>query len=132
MKLSNLGASGCNAFQFFTGPIEGTVGLERLHDFSRGSATVQPQRQENEVSEFGELIPLQRLGTTDDVANLCLFLCLPEASYITGTTIVVDGGQRLTSGNYALFIPLLRKIWAQKGVQLPQKSGDKIIHRSNL
>jgi 3-oxoacyl-[acyl-carrier protein] reductase len=37
-------------------------------------------------------IPLNKFGTPGDVANLCLFLVSEEASYITGQTIVVDGG----------------------------------------
>jgi len=40
-------------------------------------------------------IPLGRLGTLRDVANAVLFLASAEASYITGTTIIVDGGQSL-------------------------------------
>jgi len=37
-------------------------------------------------------IPLGRLGSTDDVAALTAFLASDEASYITGSTYVVDGG----------------------------------------
>jgi len=40
-------------------------------------------------------IPLGRLGTPRDVANAFLFLASDEAAYITGTTIIVDGGQLL-------------------------------------
>lgn len=40
-------------------------------------------------------VPLGRLGTPRDVAYACLFLASDEAAYITGTTIVVDGGQIL-------------------------------------
>jgi 3-oxoacyl-[acyl-carrier protein] reductase len=39
-----------------------------------------------------EAIPLGKLGTPEDVANLCLFLASDESSYITGQTITVDGG----------------------------------------
>jgi NAD(P)-dependent dehydrogenase (short-subunit alcohol dehydrogenase family) len=38
------------------------------------------------------IIPLRRMGTAWDVAYACLFLASDEASYITATTIVVDGG----------------------------------------
>lgn len=38
------------------------------------------------------LIPLGTLGLPQDVANVCLFLASSESSYITGQTIVVDGG----------------------------------------
>ena len=37
-------------------------------------------------------IPMKRLGTTTEVANAALFLASDEASYITGTSIIVDGG----------------------------------------
>jgi len=37
-------------------------------------------------------IPLKRMGTPDDVANLAAFLASEQASYITGETIRVDGG----------------------------------------
>lgn len=37
-------------------------------------------------------IPLVRMGTVDDVAGLVAFLCSDDASYITGSTFVVDGG----------------------------------------
>ncbi|MBX9609571.1 MAG: 3-oxoacyl-ACP reductase FabG [Gammaproteobacteria bacterium] len=38
-------------------------------------------------------IPLKRLGTVDDIGHAALFLASREAAYITGQTIVVDGGQ---------------------------------------
>lgn len=43
-------------------------------------------------------IPLGRLGTPRDIANAVLFLASDEAEYITGTTIIVDGGQTLPEG----------------------------------
>jgi 3-oxoacyl-[acyl-carrier protein] reductase len=39
-----------------------------------------------------QAIPLARFGLPDDVASACLFLAGAESSYITGQTIVVDGG----------------------------------------
>ncbi len=38
------------------------------------------------------LIPLERLGKTDDIASAVVFLASDHASYITGQVIVVDGG----------------------------------------
>ena len=40
-----------------------------------------------------ENIPLGRFGTAEEVANVVAFLCSPKASWITGATVVVDGGQ---------------------------------------
>ncbi|MFA4989464.1 MAG: 3-oxoacyl-[acyl-carrier-protein] reductase [Candidatus Omnitrophota bacterium] len=39
-----------------------------------------------------EAIPLAKLGTPQDVANVCLFLASEEANYITGQVITIDGG----------------------------------------
>ena len=39
-----------------------------------------------------ENIPLARLGKTSDVAGVAAFLASADADYITGATIVVDGG----------------------------------------
>ena len=37
-------------------------------------------------------IPLKRMGETNDIAKVCVFLASDASSYITGQTIVVDGG----------------------------------------
>ncbi len=37
-------------------------------------------------------VPMKRMGKAEDVANVALFLALPESDYITGETIRVDGG----------------------------------------
>ena len=42
-------------------------------------------------------IPLGRWGTPEDVAGAALFLCSPAASFITGTVLIVDGGQTLST-----------------------------------
>lgn len=39
------------------------------------------------------LHPVGRLGTSEEVGALCAFLCTPLAGYISGTTILIDGGR---------------------------------------
>ena len=41
--------------------------------------------------------PLRRLGTVQDMAQTALFLCSDAAAYVTGATLVVDGGSWLAS-----------------------------------
>jgi len=45
-----------------------------------------------EVAAWERSVPLGRLGTADEVANVIAFLVSPGAGYVTGTTVVVDGG----------------------------------------
>jgi 3-oxoacyl-[acyl-carrier protein] reductase len=48
------------------------------------------------IAERGEAyrqeIPLKRFGEPSEVARVIRFLCSPDASYITGQTITIDGG----------------------------------------
>jgi 3-oxoacyl-[acyl-carrier protein] reductase len=41
---------------------------------------------------MSQQIPLERLGTPDDIANVVTFLASDRAAYITGQVLVVDGG----------------------------------------
>jgi 3-oxoacyl-[acyl-carrier protein] reductase len=50
------------------------------------------------IKMMEEGVPLGRLGTPRDIANAALFLASDDAAYITGTTIIVDGGQTLPEG----------------------------------
>ena len=49
----------------------------------------------DELAEMANLIPKGELGKSEDIANAMLFLASEEAAYITGQTIVVDGGSTL-------------------------------------
>ena len=40
-------------------------------------------------------VPAHRLGTPEEVAAMCIFLCSPAARYINGSVLVADGGQYL-------------------------------------
>jgi 3-oxoacyl-[acyl-carrier protein] reductase len=66
---------------------------------------VKAHRSPEFIQGMKDAIPLGRLGTPEDVANAFLFLASDEASYITGTTIVVDGGQLLPEGSDFRIVP---------------------------
>jgi 3-oxoacyl-[acyl-carrier protein] reductase len=54
------------------------------------------------LARMTSAIPQRRLGTVEDVAYAALFLASDEAAFITGQTIVVDGGQVLPESHMAL------------------------------
>jgi len=54
---------------------------------------LDPYFEDAEVKRrFHERIPIGRIGTPDDVVNLCLYLASDESSFVTGSVIVIDGG----------------------------------------
>ncbi|XP_075422496.1 peroxisomal 2,4-dienoyl-CoA reductase [(3E)-enoyl-CoA-producing] isoform X2 [Ascaphus truei] len=69
------------------GPISGTEGMRKLG----GPAA--------EAGGLWATLPLQRMGNKTEIAHGALFLASPLASYVTGTTLVMDGGSWLTSPN---------------------------------
>ncbi|MEP7381478.1 MAG: 3-oxoacyl-[acyl-carrier-protein] reductase [Gemmatimonadota bacterium] len=52
------------------------------------TAAMTPEARQS----MGQQIPLERLGTPDDIAGVVTFLASDRAAYITGQVIVVDGG----------------------------------------
>jgi len=74
------GAEGIRINSIVPGPIDGTEGMKRLAPTDAVRAAVKNS------------VPLQRMGSSDDIANACLFLSSEYASYITGAIIPVDGG----------------------------------------
>ena len=46
---------------------------------------------------YEKIIPLGRMGTSEEIANVVSFLCSSKASFITGQNIIVDGGLSLQS-----------------------------------
>jgi 3-oxoacyl-[acyl-carrier protein] reductase len=54
------------------------------------------------IRESEAIIPQHRLGSVEDIGNAALFFATDEAGYITGQTIVIDGGQVLPESPAAL------------------------------
>ena len=55
------------------------------------------------IAERARAVPMKRLGTIDEVAYAHLFLASDEARYITGQSIIVDGGQTLPETHFSEF-----------------------------
>lgn len=85
------GAEGVRVNAISPGPIDGTEGVKRLM-----------AQSEAERERATRAVPLERLGTLDDIANLALFLASPYASYISGAIIPCDGGGAFESVKPAL------------------------------
>jgi peroxisomal 2,4-dienoyl-CoA reductase len=69
------------------GPIENTEGFSKL----------MPHQY---LTQFQRLVPLQRWGRVEDIANATLYLVSDAASYVTGAILVVDGGSVFTTGGF--------------------------------
>lgn len=76
------GRYGIRSNSIMPGPIRGTEGMRRL----AGAVS---------ESSFASNIPLGRYGTAEEIGHAAVFLASPLAAYISGTVLVVDGGQNL-------------------------------------
>jgi NAD(P)-dependent dehydrogenase (short-subunit alcohol dehydrogenase family) len=77
------GQDGVRVNAIVPGPVEGTEGLARLSATSLHKTLI-------------DTIPMGRLGRAEDISAAAVFLASPLASYTTGTTMIVDGGQFLS------------------------------------
>jgi len=54
---------------------------------------IDPMKQDPKIMEaMLARVPMHRVGKPEEVSNLVLFLASDESSYMTGSTIVIDGG----------------------------------------
>ncbi|HWH26778.1 MAG TPA: SDR family NAD(P)-dependent oxidoreductase [Pseudolysinimonas sp.] len=63
--------------------------VERLY---RERAATRGTTAESDLERTASSYPMKRLGTTEEIANLALFLLSDEASFITGADVPIDGG----------------------------------------
>ena len=70
----------------------GRIDTERIRQLDRARAAAAGTTEQEASDYFISQIPLGRYGKPEELANLAVFLASDKASYITGTTIQVDGG----------------------------------------
>ena len=68
----------------------------RVNAISPGAISTDMNRQvlanQQRLDRVLEKIPLKRIGSPEEIAGAAVFLASPEASYVTGATLYVDGG----------------------------------------
>jgi 2,4-dienoyl-CoA reductase [(3E)-enoyl-CoA-producing], peroxisomal len=96
------------------GPIKDTPGTTKL----------APGMTSDEVDGLiGEGIPLGRMGEASEIGHAAVFLSSPSARYITGTTLIVDGGEWLYKPPMVpknMVATLSRKVEAKSRSQAPK------------
>lgn len=70
----------------------GPIMTERLHEILSARAKGSGAAPDEQLRRLSETIPVRRVGQPNEIGDLCAYLCSPQAGYITGQTIVVDGG----------------------------------------
>lgn len=79
------------------GPQGIRVNMASPHMVLKEESAAFYQSRPDLLSLFQQIIPLGRMGTSDEVANVVDFLCSEKAAYVTGQNIVVDGGMTLSA-----------------------------------
>ncbi|HVG67973.1 MAG TPA: SDR family oxidoreductase [Gaiellales bacterium] len=63
-------------------------------------ATEGMKQYGDDLDELAKFVPMGRMGTAEEVADTIAFLASPAASYITGQTVVIDGGIENTHASW--------------------------------
>lgn len=72
----------------------GSIATERLEDLMEARLARTGQSKEEYLKQYIAGIPMARLGTPEEFASVAVFLASKKASYVTGSTIAIDGGKR--------------------------------------
>jgi 3-oxoacyl-[acyl-carrier protein] reductase len=70
----------------------GPIMTDRLTEILSARAKSLGTTPDALFKRLSETIPVRRLGQPSEIGDLCAYLCSPQAGYLTGQTIVVDGG----------------------------------------
>jgi 3-oxoacyl-[acyl-carrier protein] reductase len=70
----------------------GPIMTDRLTEILVARAKSLGIAPDEQFKRFTETIPVRRMGQPNEIGDLCAYLCSPQAGYLTGQTIVVDGG----------------------------------------
>jgi len=70
----------------------GPIMTDRLIEILSARAKNLGITLDEQFSLFSQTIPVQRMGKPNEIGDLCAYLCSSQAGYLTGQTIVVDGG----------------------------------------
>ena len=70
----------------------GPIVTDRLVEILSARAKTLGMTLDEQFKLLSETIPLRRMGQPNEIGDLCAYLCSSQAGYLTGQTIVVDGG----------------------------------------
>jgi 3-oxoacyl-[acyl-carrier protein] reductase len=70
----------------------GPIMTDRITEIFSARAQSSNTKSDELLRRFAQTIPVRRLGRPEEVGDLCAYLCSLQAGYLTGQTIVVDGG----------------------------------------
>jgi 3-oxoacyl-[acyl-carrier protein] reductase len=70
----------------------GPIMTDRLTEILSARAKTLGVTPDEQFRHLSESIPVRRMGQPNEIGDLCAYLCSPQAGYLTGQTIVVDGG----------------------------------------
>lgn len=70
----------------------GRVLTDRIQELDEARAAREGRTWQDVRTQTEQEVPLGRLGEPDEFGRVAAFLCSPAASYVTGSTVLVDGG----------------------------------------
>jgi 3-oxoacyl-[acyl-carrier protein] reductase len=70
----------------------GPILTDRLFEWQSARAKNAGITVDEQLERFAQTIPVRRVGQPDEVGKLCAYLCSAHAGFITGQSIVIDGG----------------------------------------